>query len=150
MDNKFKTIQVYSEYISASFDKQILEDAGIFCVLQDEHTITMNWMYGNALGGIKLNVRECDYLQALDLLEEKWQEEEKINIGEKELDDSFEMSLDPTNEVCPFCGSRNTKRQTFDKKPTFVSYLFLGFPWFFKSDKTYCFNCRREFTSKKD
>jgi hypothetical protein len=49
--------------------KSILDSASIECFLIDEHTIRMDWMWSNALGGVKLWVRSED-ADAADLLDQ--------------------------------------------------------------------------------
>jgi hypothetical protein len=49
--------------------KTVLESASIECLLSDENTIRMDWMWSNLLGGVKLWVREADALETTDLLD---------------------------------------------------------------------------------
>jgi hypothetical protein len=58
----------YSEMPAAFVDKSVLEDAGIECYLQDENVVRMDWFLSNALGGIKLIVREKDAAEAEKIL----------------------------------------------------------------------------------
>jgi hypothetical protein len=48
----------------------ILDSAGIKCFLSDETTIRMDWLWSNALGGVKLWVRQEDVETAMALLKE--------------------------------------------------------------------------------
>ena len=41
-------------------EKSVLENAGIQCFLQDDNVVRMDWFWSNAMGGIKLLVREKD------------------------------------------------------------------------------------------
>jgi len=45
-----------------------LESEGIECFVQDELTVQVNLLYSNAIGGIKLQVRESDAAKALEIL----------------------------------------------------------------------------------
>lgn len=47
-----------------------LESAGIPVVLADEFTVTMDWLLSNAIGGVKVQVREDDLRQANQVLAE--------------------------------------------------------------------------------
>ncbi len=47
-----------------------LESEGIESVVQDELTIQTDPLYSNALGGVKLKVRESKLLQAIEILKE--------------------------------------------------------------------------------
>jgi hypothetical protein len=51
--------------------KGVLDSAGIECVLADENTIRMSWHWSDAIGGVKLCVREADAEEASRLLEAK-------------------------------------------------------------------------------
>jgi hypothetical protein len=54
--------------------KSILGSAGIESFLADENVISMNWLWSNALGGVKLQARKADAAVASKLLEEKLSE----------------------------------------------------------------------------
>jgi hypothetical protein len=58
----------YSEMPEAFVEKSVLEDAGIECYLQDANVVRMDWFLSNALGGIKLIVREKDAAEAEKIL----------------------------------------------------------------------------------
>lgn len=58
----------YSEMPAAFVEKSVLEDAGIECYLQDENVVRMDWFWSNAMGGIKLIVREKDAEEAEKIL----------------------------------------------------------------------------------
>ncbi|MBE8190330.1 MAG: DUF2007 domain-containing protein [Candidatus Thioglobus sp.] len=47
-----------------------LDSEGIPVVLADEHTINMQWLYSNALGGVKVQVPPSCVQQALEILAE--------------------------------------------------------------------------------
>ena len=48
--------------------KSVLDNAGIECFLQDDNVVRMDWLCSNAMGGIKLWVREKDTKDAEELL----------------------------------------------------------------------------------
>lgn len=45
-----------------------LEDEGIVCLVPDEFTVIMNPLYSNAVGGVRLQVRESDIERAKEVL----------------------------------------------------------------------------------
>jgi hypothetical protein len=53
---------------AAFVEKSVLEDAGIECFLQDDNVVRMDWLWSNAMGGIKLVVRQNDAEEAEKLL----------------------------------------------------------------------------------
>jgi hypothetical protein len=63
-------IRRYRDMPAAYIDKSVLENAGIMCFLQDDNIVRMDWLWSNAMGGIKLVVREKDAEEALKILEE--------------------------------------------------------------------------------
>jgi hypothetical protein len=141
----FVTIRTFDNYVSAHIVKGKLETDGITCVLKDENVITMQWHLGIALGGIKLQVLEAEVDDAnfiLDALEEEsgLMQEAMIEADEEDME-----QLNPSNKVCIHCGSKNTRRNDYSKTPAMLSWLVLGFPLFFKSDKWHCFHCGVKF-----
>ncbi|WP_298438349.1 hypothetical protein [Geobacter sp.] len=52
------TIAQYRDLPEAGLAKSKLEAAGIVCFLDNEYTVGANWLYSNALGGVKLNVKK--------------------------------------------------------------------------------------------
>ncbi len=139
------TLRTFDNYVTAHIVKAKLETEGIACVLIDEHTVTMQWHIANAIGGIKLQVPENELEQAEHILQVTEQEAE----AEKETDGFYDEEdidqLDPNNRICIHCGSKNTRKLDFQKKPAALSWLFLGFPLFFRSDKWHCFHCGNDF-----
>jgi len=60
----------YRDMPEAYVAKALLDDAGIEAFLLDENTLRMDWLWSNALGGIKLVVRGRDAVEAEKLLSE--------------------------------------------------------------------------------
>lgn len=52
--------------------KTILDSAGIECLLGDENMIRMDWFWSNAMGGVKLWIREESATAAATLLAEQF------------------------------------------------------------------------------
>ena len=65
------TLRHFFTLPEALLGKSILDSAGIQSYLIDENTIRMDWLYSNALGGIKLQVRETDAAAAAELLDQQ-------------------------------------------------------------------------------
>lgn len=68
--NQLVTIRTFSYAHEAAIVKARLEHYGILCFLKDEHTIQINPLYSNALGGVKLQVVEDDVAEARELLDD--------------------------------------------------------------------------------
>jgi hypothetical protein len=68
------TLRQFLTVQEALMAKSILDSAGIESFLADENVISMNWLWSNALGGVKLQVRTTDAAIASDLLNQKLSE----------------------------------------------------------------------------
>ena len=76
-----------------------LESEGIECFLKDEYTVQAYNFYSNAIGGIKLQVRESDAERAIQILKEAGY------IKEQDQSPSpFFSKLDKLTNKMPFIG----------------------------------------------
>ncbi|PAV25798.1 putative signal transducing protein [Tamilnaduibacter salinus] len=64
------TLRRYTLPMEAHLDRGRLESEGIQAIIADEHTIHMQWLYSNALGGVRLQVDEGDVERAERVLSE--------------------------------------------------------------------------------
>lgn len=60
----------YRDVPAAFVEKSALENAGIECFLQDDNVVRLDWFWSNAMGGIKLIVRESEAEEASKILSE--------------------------------------------------------------------------------
>jgi hypothetical protein len=139
------TLRTFDNYVTAHIVKARLEAEGIACVLRDEHTIAIQSYMANAIGGIKLQVHRRDYATAEHVLQVTEREAlaEQATIGfwdEEDID-----QLDPNNKICMQCGSKNTRKEDYSKRPAVLRWLAGSFPSLFKSDKWHCFHCGADF-----
>lgn len=142
--NELVTLEVYDNYVSAHIVKSRLEHEGIMSYIKDEQTVTMNWMWSNAIGGIKLQVLKSDEARARELLAaDEVVYEASIEHDAYRTEDKSQF--DPNNKICIYCGSKNTKAETYRKDWAYTFMLLLGFPIAVKSDKWHCFNCSKKF-----
>src|ERR1700730_12394424 len=95
------TLRRFRDVPNALLAKSILDSAEIECFLCDENVIRMDWLWSNALGGIRLLVKEEDASVALELLDQTPMEKFATGTGEfkqprcpscDSLDISFEMT----------------------------------------------------------
>jgi hypothetical protein len=70
LGNRPIVIRRYRDMPEAFVARSVLEDAGIECVLQDDNVVAMDWFWSNAMGGIKLVVRQKDAEESEQLLSE--------------------------------------------------------------------------------
>lgn len=125
---KWVVAETYSFPYEAQIAKTQLEAAGIPARIENEHTINMDWLYSNALGGVRLLVPDRYLEQAQALLAQDFSQE---------LEQEFDLS-----ERCPQCGSTDIKPYTEGKRPAYLVFLLLGFPLFSYKHGTKCQQCQ--------
>ena len=91
MGNKLITVESFSTALEAHLAKCKLESSGIWAVIFDENVVNTNRMYSNAIGGVKVKVREEDVVKAKEIL--------RSDSGENE-------AKEDTLGACPRCGIR--------------------------------------------
>jgi hypothetical protein len=127
-----------------------LESEGIDIILKDELTTQVYNFYSNAIGGVKLLVKECDFEKAHAILVESKYikiEELKPNKFLTDFDRYSQRLMDKTNLQCPFCKSENV---TIKKQAGYVvmfSFLLLGFPIPIFKKRYHCFDCDKNWKS---
>lgn len=104
--------------------------------------IATNWLYSNAIGGVKLQVEEPDAERALEIL------------AVDQLDSKTTREGQPQ---CPKCGSSNTHYVVFNQRVVFASWLLTpivsgssGFPLPFFKKKWECSDCDSEWQDKPE
>ena len=109
--------------LDADIAKSRLEADGIACFVFDEGVITMNWLYANAVWGVKLFVGANDLERAKEIL------------GEESISTTDE------DERCPSCNSANLEYKNLYKKWLFLSWLLIGIPLPFFKNRWVCKEC---------
>ena len=104
-------IRSFDNYFLANITLTKLQSIGIECYLKDENTVTMDPILSNAIGGIKLVVKEEDAEEARQIL--------------KELDEAYLQSV-----KCPKCGRSEI---TMESKPGAKNFFTAIFTWLFSS-----------------
>lgn len=122
------TISRYSMPYEAHIAKARLDSEGIPAFVADEHTINMQWLYSNALGGVRLQVPAAYAESARKVLEE-----------DREQDLLEEQGHD--SKTCPNCGSTATEYHQIGRKWAFMVFLGLDFPLFPVKDGIKCRQC---------
>jgi hypothetical protein len=127
--SRLVVIREFRDLPDALLAKSILDSAAIECFLYDENTIRMDWLWSNALGGIKLSVKEEDVAAASELLDQKPQEKfEAEGTGEF------------TQPRCPHCDSVNI---SFGERGRHLAYatVAVGVPLPVKRSGWKCHSC---------
>lgn len=106
------TIRSFDNYFSANLILTRLQHDGIECYLKDEHTVTIDPLLSNAIGGIKLVVKEGDAEEANKLLR------------------AYHLEY-MQGATCPKCGSNGfvqvTKKEVGNYLSAILSWLFVSY-----------------------
>lgn len=129
MPMKLVTIATYTFPHEMAVSRSRLEASGIECFVQDELTAQVNNFYSNAIGGVKLQVKEEDAEAAVQLL--------------KKMD---EPNLVTSNSKiqCKQCGSGNLEGKGLTGQISMVLWETLGRPVAVFSSKYHCHNCNED------
>jgi len=118
MDERIVTIRAYSHPWEADVARSALEAEGVPVFLADDQIVGMNWLYSDAVGGVKLRVPESHAEQAVRLLSPEEGRRSAVAQDEGE------------GAICPKCGSANTTTVQRGRKLTFLTLLLVGIPLF--------------------
>jgi predicted RNA-binding Zn-ribbon protein involved in translation (DUF1610 family) len=147
--DKIIVFETYYNPIEANIIKERLIDSGIQCFLTDENTITINPLYNQAIGGVKLHLFEYDVAAATAILQD---EEVSVKLAHEVANFSDNSSEEmKSDEICPNCGSNQVgyvqaTNNRFSVITMLLSLLLMIYP--FNAKKTHhCFNCGHEFKS---
>ncbi len=131
-------IASYRDLPDAYLVKGKLESEGISVFLRNEHTIGVQWLYSNALGGVKLDVPESQVEQAHNILKEDYTEE----ITDQDQNESTDA-----DGTCPICNSTNT--QYYDRARKFGAITYLtGLPLLLFGKRYQCLDCKHVWKPK--
>jgi predicted RNA-binding Zn-ribbon protein involved in translation (DUF1610 family) len=117
--------------------RSALEAAGIGAALADDEIVTLNWLYSNAVDGIKLVVANADTEDAIAILAHEATAPEagtEVEGADTQKPGNFAdgvtqaVSLDeaPTTIECPSCGSSDIARMRRLRLLLFLSAIVLG------------------------
>jgi len=132
------TIKTFTYAHEATIAKSLLESEDIFCFLKDELTIQANPFYSNALGGVKLQVREGDIGKAAEVLKDSGYSDDtgKTITVKSEKGEIAE---------CPACESDEISLIRKPSGPLFgISLALFGFPITTFSKIYHCWNCGKD------
>lgn len=122
------TVASFSFPHEAHVAKARLEAEGVPAFIADENTINMQWLYSNALGGVRVQVPSQFAGKAKEILAQ-------------DLSDVVESEFGTSELTCPKCGGADLESYTKGKKPAFIVFLLLGFPLFFYKHGYKCRTC---------
>ena len=133
-DGPWVTVATFWHPTEAHLARLKLESEGIDCFLSDENIVTTYWLYANAVGGVKLLVREQDAPRAAELLRR----------GSAAIAEADAQPLFDGQDRCPRCGCADIHTSRLDRRLTLLSILLLGAPLPIFRKRTHCAACRFE------
>ena len=122
-----------------------LESEGIECFVTNEHTVTMNWLYSNAIGGVGVQVKAADVEQANEILQAV---SDRDAVGDESTltDSGMDPGSNAASEIrCSQCGSENVYYEKFSRRLVFASWVLLTVPLPFFKKKWKCRECEYVF-----
>ena len=147
---KFITVSTFTFASEVAVIRSKLESEGITCFVQDELTVQVTPFYSNAIGGVKLQVRESDLYKAIEILKEAGYIKDEHQEPPRMINQQISMKGEKL--ICPICGSEEiVKSKKAGWVFLFTSFLLLPFCGIFSPffQKTYfCFDCKQEFKQK--
>lgn len=116
-----RTVARFRDPYEAHIARSQLEAAGLEAFVFDDHTITANWLYSGAIGGVRVCVAEPDEAAALEI-----------------LSTSHEPGV--SSDPCPICGSRDVAVSRYSLWSVIPALLFAT-PLFFPRRSWRCGQC---------
>lgn len=134
------TFKTFDNSIDAHILKIKLESEGITCFLFDENIVSVNPLYSNLVGGIKLKINEEDLVHARNIV---------LELEETPLTTDDEQII-----TCPKCQSvkivsgYKSMKSVGAVLSAIASFLLFIFP-IYRKDVYKCLDCGKEFDIKK-
>lgn len=129
-----KTVATFTSVDEANLVRGRLESAGIPAFVQDEHMVQLDWMYSNAIGGVRV--------QTMD---------DQLELAREYL--AADSPVTPDGEPgmkCPSCGSTNTVHQDLPRRLSLLTVMILSFPLPFGRSAWKCAGCGHVFRVPRD
>ena len=129
------TVQTFNDSVSAHLVKTRLENEGIECFIFDEYINNVMPIYGQAVGGIRLKIKEEDVTRTKELIEE-WELRPFLNQSNETL-------------TCISCGAQELYAGFKSFKTSLgwltlaISFIFMIYPFYSKTVYR-CKNCGEE------
>ena len=122
-----------------------LDSEGIVTILKDELITQVNNLYSNAVGGVKVMVRDEDYENAQQILINGGY----INPEKPQKIEIVYITSTTDKKQCPFCHSENIGKKKSPDVITLIISLILNviFPIFRRTNM--CFDCGKEWIFRR-
>jgi hypothetical protein len=137
------TIATFSFPHEAHLARIRLEAADIDAFVADEHTINAQWLYSNAMGGVRLQVHATQAEHAARVLAEEDSQDEVVDAKGTSTEGSPDCSETPELR-CAQCGGELGPSTVHGRRPAFLSWLLLGLPLWPLRRRLSCLECGRQ------
>jgi hypothetical protein len=122
----------YRDLIDAELDKTMLDAEGIPATILDENLVAVQWLYSNAIGGVKLAVDEMHLEVARAALDQE-NSADLLRVPESQ-------SPPADGDNCPSCRSSEIYRSRLFRSAAAIS-LGIGFPLIAWRRRWFCAGC---------
>jgi DNA-directed RNA polymerase subunit M/transcription elongation factor TFIIS len=129
MDENLVTAMAFSTLWEAEMALSRLESEDIPAYLKDGHTVNMNWLLSNAVGGVKVQVADVDLKRAKKVLTTP------LIVDVQEESDPEDVI------VCPRCRNENIQYEISGRRWTFMTWVLCGIPLIWPRKRLYCSRC---------
>ena len=128
---RYVTVETFTSPWEAQLARARLEAEGIESLVADEHVVRLDWAISNAVGGVKLKVREEDAERAAAALS-----------GGSPLPEIYLVTdEEAARRRCPSCNSDNLTYERWSRLAFFGPWLLLGFPLPVPRNRWSCRHC---------
>ena len=136
-------LRSYRDPIDAQLTRARLESSGIRAAILDQHLASIQWLYSNAIGGVKVLVEEADLQAAQEALLER---------GDADLlSQPSDQAPLANGDGCPTCGSSAVRPSRVHRNAAAISLL-TGLPLIAWRRSWVCAGCghswKRDTTAK--
>lgn len=147
MKNKLITLKTFMFLSDCYTMVSKLESEGIECFLGNENTISAHPFLSQAIGGVKLKIKESDSEKALKILKNYKETEDEIITKERTgVSRIFTKKFIKVESYCPKCDSKYVYRRKYTI-PLIVLAIILSPLFLFLvliPRRHYCLNCNHE------
>lgn len=132
MSDDLITLWRYRDLPEALIAHSKLDAEGFDCFLADDNIVRLNWFLSNAVGGLRLRVREDDGESAMEVLAQ----EIPASFTAEEVGGEYQQP------ACPKCGSLNISFETMNRGIALAALWVFAFPVPIPRKSWKCLDCR--------
>jgi hypothetical protein len=128
-----RTIATFSKPEEAHLFRTRLEAADIPAFVIDENFVQMDWLYSNAIGGVRVQVDDNDVEAVREFL----------------AADSPQPCPEAEDVMCPACGSAGTAPDEWPRRIAYLTLFVLHFPILVGRYRWRCAACNHVFQPRR-